>query len=734
MISRRSLLTGFSLLPLAGGIAGCAARASALAAGPAAGGAIPLVGPGTRWNGSPLSGGVPPADPVRTTAKPAILWLIPSDLRLVSNLTIGVDADANGGIKQVDFWVEGQVQTVTAASIYTDTDANGAPRSRYGYWITLNASTFKVISTTGEARIYATAVPNDTTMQSRVIGYDGFTGLDGSYPMSVFPRSVANDWSKTVRLDGTGDYASLSAALAGARAASAEAPLITITQTGAYEVTNAGLAANAYGSGGKGFCTVTAAPGVIATLGRAAAFTPNVPASWTWTPGWEGMEFRGSGIVFDQRNWTLILFNGKPAWMNGCKFTNSIGTVFSYYWNGGLHPGFGSTIPGYWDDVYTEFVALEGALGHQRYTRGCKVNQYAGDVFSGCHYVADNYVYNWSSIPFIGTFQGTTNYTGLRINGPANSTVTKTAGDVQGGNLLLRVSGSTVATIPIGLYGTDTNPTIAAMVTAINAFGSGWSASAQNGRGAMRPSAIGGPTSSSGSTFTDLASSSTLSLNAGFDIHSDWWQGYCGSNTRQNVIIRGNILRAGGGQESSVLNNDDGSNGGHAYDHVVKANVWLGPDGATNAAGGPTYVGGSGASHYVFENNTCHFDFIRVQSSAGDQTYSSFRNNIVGVAKVDTGAPYTWTADTPWINNMYLGSFQGAITGGRNTGNAVYTSALGALFKNFAVGDLTRASVGPLASSLFPRVNAYDGRLLPFAANDIAGAWSMNDPAKTYPF
>ena len=98
MISRRALLGGLSVLPFATSLTACAARG-------ANGGLSGPVGPGPIWNGTPLSGGTPPTDPTRVTAKPAVHWLIPSDLRLVSNLTIGVDADATGGVKQVDFWV-----------------------------------------------------------------------------------------------------------------------------------------------------------------------------------------------------------------------------------------------------------------------------------------------------------------------------------------------------------------------------------------------------------------------------------------------------------------------------------------------------------------------------------------------------------------------------------------------------------------------------------------------------
>ncbi|MBS0363170.1 MAG: hypothetical protein JSR98_17470, partial [Proteobacteria bacterium] len=526
MISRRGLLGGLSLLPLAGGLEGCAARAAALAQAQASTQAaqsttttsIPVVGPGSRWNGQALSGGAPPTNPTRTSAKPAILWLVPSDLRMVDNVIIGVDADANGGVKQVDFWVEGQVQTVTSPSIYTDTDANGKSRSRYGYWIALNASAFKIISATGEVRIFATAVPNNPAMQSRVIGYDAVSGFDGNYPMRVYPRTTANDFTLTIGAGGT--YATVDAAVAAAKTinsgAPAEAPLFQFVSTGFYELNSA---ASNYG-GGKGFATFVAKSGVTATLGRSASFSPTNTASWNWTPGWDGCEFRGSGIVFDQKNWALIAFTSKPSWFNGCKFTNSIGTLFSYYWNGGQHPGYGGTGANYWDDVTTEHVSHQGALGGQRYVQRVASNQYLDDYVSGTHCVVGTYVNSYDISGFIANYQGTP-IGSLKIAGPAGATVSKDAADAPNGHLHLRVNGSEVTSIPLGFYASDNNATITALAAAINAFGSGWSATVQNARGAMRPSALT-TNFPSGTAFTDVAvSGAGASFAAGFDMHVD---------------------------------------------------------------------------------------------------------------------------------------------------------------------------------------------------------------------
>src|SRR5207247_1791668 len=100
------------------------------------------VAPGANWSGAAKTGGVPTvfpngnvaADPIaRTRAKPAIHWVVPSGMVLAPNedLIIGVDADAGGaaaspgaaplysGVKQVDFWVEGTVKTVTTPQFLT---------------------------------------------------------------------------------------------------------------------------------------------------------------------------------------------------------------------------------------------------------------------------------------------------------------------------------------------------------------------------------------------------------------------------------------------------------------------------------------------------------------------------------------------------------------------------------------------------------------------------------------
>ncbi|WP_397400047.1 hypothetical protein [Phenylobacterium sp.] len=730
-ISRRALLGGLSAMPLAAGLMGCAVRAQGSPAAPTG-----PVGPGSAWNGTPLSGGTPPSDPVRTTAKPAAHWLIPSDLRLVANLVVGVDADAKGGVKQVDFWVEGATYSVTTPTILNDNDVNGRPRSRYGFWITLDAAKFRTISATGAARIFATAVPNDTTMQSRVIGItsgDALTdNLRGDYAMTVFPRAVENDWTKTVAPSGA-DYNSLAAAIGAAASAGAEAPLITITQTGFYELNNATSQSNH--ANGKGFLTLRAASGVTATLGRSAPFIPNDPASWSWTPGWDGMEFRGAGIVFDQRNWSTISFTAKPAWFNGCKFTNSIGTRDSVYWNAGCPPIFGPSpahaVYSYWDNVSTEYVI--GGFQTARYVQGCNIRFIGADVVSGVHYVCGNYLRDYRYTYFQSEV-ASLEITYTPLGGQTSATVTKTGADGGQPNLFtLNVNGAPVLNVTLGRIDGDPNQTINQLAATINAFGSGWQARV-TARGDFRASSLGGDQGAHNPKNAN-ALNTKVSIVSSFGIHGDWWQGYSGDRVRENVLIRNNITRDAVGN-NAFLNNDDASNGGRSHDHIVKGNVWLADPGNTGSGGaGPSYFAGPSTSHYVFEGNTHEAEVVRRQAPPGQDTiYSSYRNNIVLKTYTDGGS--AWIADAPWVNNLYVESFVGAMTGGANAGNVTYPQgSFSSLFRDHANGDLRPAVSSALQSSLKARIGVLDGRLQPFAESDIMGAWSKDSGPKTdYPF
>jgi hypothetical protein len=783
MISRRQLLGGLSLLPVSGGLASCAARA--MVAPPSSGGtAVPpsYVAPAASWSGAAKSGGVPAvfpagnvaADPItRTTAKPAIHWVVPSGRRLTpaEDLIIGVDADAGGttnafgqrplyGIKQVDFWVEGGVQSVTVPQFLTWTE-NGVSKTAFGYFIKLRQSDF-VGHLTGEVRVFATAVPNDPTMQNRIIGFDLVSNgqYDGNYPMSVFPRAAgpnpsypANDWTTTVAASGA-SFTTLRGAIDAAVAANAEAPLILITQAGPYELDSAA----ASHAGGKGFMTITTSGNFQAVLRRQAKYFANDTSTLNqWRPGWEGIEFRGAGIVFDQQNFTSILFDNAPAWFNGCKFTNSIGTRDTFYFNGNMHPGFGTPTMSYWDGATVEYQTSHSFPGTgvavQRYVMNCNLHYMASSLFSGTHYLHNVYVRDIST----AWIRVSTPAITIRYSGPAaTATISKDVGDPGPsgtGTITVNIGGS-VTTIPFGATYASTVSTFDSLAVALNAI-PGVTATTVNGRGPMTLRAFNQVSSFVQPIANADIKTAAFSPNCGLDSHASWWQAYAGSTApipnRENVIVRNTVTREYGDLGGAWFEMGVWSGGytaNHLQDVIIKGNTcqMLFPD---NSTGTGINIGSAELQHTVFENNTSNVPQIRDNiEGANDRVYSSIRNNITG-HMIDSalnafaiGAPALWNNTVPWTNCVYAASAFGDIntdTVGSSgnipyVNNASVTAPWKALFLNADGGDYRPAVSGTLRNNFKSAANTYDRSGTAYSATDVAGAWSKNAPAPNWPF
>lgn len=741
---------------------------------------IGTLAPGAGFTGTQCSGypgGTCLSAISRTTAQPAAHWIVPSDMRIVTDKLICVDADAKGGVAYVKFYGEGGTAQVNAPSVVADTDVNGNPRKRFGYCVTLDAAAWKAKTTSGGGRLFAEACPNDPTMQCRRIGQT-YTDLNGDYPMVVLPRTAENDGTYTIGAGGT--YATIAAAMNQACTVDGKgAPIFQFVATATYEIPpNSGCTPD-------GWPVMTAAPGVTATLRRAAAYSGNETdgSVWVWYLGGR-MEFRGQGIVFDQRNWTNIQ-STYPVWYNGVTFTNSIGTRDSFYWSGGVQQGYGS-VGAYWDDVYTEY--LFGGTNGNRYVRGAKIKHTLGDVFTGTHYVADSYVRDADSdFYFLPT-------AGLRVSYSGAGSATIEAGGF-GGSVILKVNGSTVGSFAQGHYSTDTYPNINAIVTAINGVAN-WSATAQNGKGLMRADWIlaTGATAVTGGT----------DLLARFDIHGDLWQAYSGGNTRENVILRNNAFRESNNYSAFMFND-----GTHELDFIIKNNLFLG------SSAGNNWLGGDNMSHYVFDGNlfeatltvrntfpsatetyvvpgtapyqvTVPFasDYISTlfvvdqtasvtlsatggapgvneySVSAGvytvnaaraghtlalvyvhtnhvDTTYSEAKNNILEATSTDSGT--SCSLEAAFVNNL-IGSTSICTpnVAPRESGTFTYTSTslpaqFRALFTDYTNGDFSAAS-STITGNLKPKIDDYDQRYCLRSANDNVGPWSKNCAAAAWPF
>ena len=226
---------------------------------------LPALTPASAWNGAAGSGYASiPADPVRTTAKPALRLITPPFQWFTDAIEIGVMAAANEsgtlfntlGIEAVTFYFEGHSVTVDAPRWHTITTTRG-PRTYFGWWVRLR----KPAGRAGHGHLYAEATARDATMQKRVIG-----------PFTYSPQTTMHDAELTIAPSQTpitgARYASLTTAIAWCKANAKANPLLTITEPGIY---NFGTSTGELYTN-PGYINVTAnVPGVV--IGRTQAAT-----------------------------------------------------------------------------------------------------------------------------------------------------------------------------------------------------------------------------------------------------------------------------------------------------------------------------------------------------------------------------------------------------------------------------------------------------------------------------
>jgi hypothetical protein len=680
----------------------------------------PMVGPSNTWNGVVGSGGTAPTDLTRMNAKPMAQFWAQDRQRIAGDLVIGVYADAGGtsggtlfGVNHVDFWVEGTVKRIASPSIYNDTDANGLPRKRLGYWITLNHAAFLARNAANnEAQIFATVAANDPTIQSRVIG-----------PITIYPEPTANDFSYTVNSannDVSPSFTTLKKAFNAAQAAGANAPLITFTATGFYEMED-GTWTNRTTS--KGFATLTTTPGVTATLRKSAFPTGLVTPAHNWDPRWSGIEYRGAGIVLDYKNIGGITSTGnRHFWLNGAKITNSIGTRDSLYWNKGIRPSGVGGQPGfgYIDDAVIEYVPQ--ACCFLARVSNSNLHDLAGDVFTATPFVAGNY-HNSMNQDFFATPINafTVTYTGA---GAGTIQRTGTNNDL-GGAIFLAVNGATVDSFNLDYITTGSFFDIDQVVARINANAGFHAVRLDNTRRATSIEPFG---------VTALSSAPTT-FTTRFDLHGDWWQGYVGAipaKPRENVVLVHNIqLRYGltGANQSLFLDEPSGNN------DVLWANNWI-DGGILPANVGPPLTP---RTHVVAKHNTLGAIGIPNGGTEVHESYSVYENNVAFDGCFKNPSFFSpWGVRDDFFNNGYISGGHGVPSGTNYVGGFTITgngtTSRAANLTNYATGD-GRPKVGSaLATTLKARIDAYDVRLNPRAATDAVGAFANGAPAPVYPF
>jgi hypothetical protein len=744
---------------------------------------IPDVGPG--------AGGTPPADPTRSgTPKPAAHWFQPDQMVLFQDTVVGLSAYAGGalpaatgypatsGILRVDFWCEGNVQSVYAEGVYVDTDASGNTRKRTGYWIKLKYSLFSSFLN-GTARLFAKIYPSDTTMQPRVIGYgltDGAGSIINDWPQNFLVRSAESDFDKTIGGIGSGaNYTPASGSgnpiadfFNDARTASAKRPKATIITSGNYEAADGNSGTTGTGSA-EGRAVLTVASGITATIRRASALNLNdtsnlggCPQSWRWRPGWPGIEFRsgpGGGLLkFDIQNWPGGFAINGQNWFNGVYQTNS-NTNWMFYQNGSkpcpfnVYSDGGVPQKSYHTDGRREFT--EQCVAQDLLVSGVKMNSCINSPMDQNNFVVGTYVANQISNWYMNPSSTGANgekigNPAITIVGPANATLSVDYVSSFPGVMTLKVGASTIATITIGAIPSD-NPTKPVypsdLAAIINALGGGWSATVPStGNGPLQGMRFFSGFYNNGAAFfvsgTAYDCSSTATGGPGIllslcqDVHTEWWHGYSGSGgVRENVILRDNISRNSIYSSNCILQETN------LNDALIANNVFecIGDNAGDSGQGG---VGGGSQSHVVITNNVFDGGIQNMYTSSGTvDNYCMFSQNMTGWYETYMAS---WNLALRSTDNLYEAGNNGTpppsgTYDSGNTSNGTYRADPAGLFQlaftNKGAGNFL--PTGYPAAHLKPALIAFDGLGIARSASDAPWPWSINavsGDVPLYPF
>lgn len=321
---------------------------------------VATISPGGTWTGVAGSGyaGAPPVDPVRTIAKPACRLLTVPNQVFTDNKIIVFDAEAFGGVQKVRFYCEGNVVDVATLQWTGYTDGRGVERLLYGYAVSINWAACNAVTASGTVDIYAEAVANNGTFQNNVQG-----------PFTFHNRTTAYSVTRTVAPTGA-DHTTLKAAIdyiATNFAANRNARIL-INTSGDYPL----LGVAATYNNAPHWLTIEANTGVTANI------TSNTVRT-TIRPFYDGLRFKGAGIVWDLAKFQLIYTestgNLSQMWMDGIDLIET----------GGRHAVFDGTKP----EQGWIFPSNGGAVTRLYWTGCVATNCYTGfwngRIVTGCH-------------------------------------------------------------------------------------------------------------------------------------------------------------------------------------------------------------------------------------------------------------------------------------------------------------------------------------------------------------
>ena len=490
---------------------------------------ISEISPSASWTGVEGSGFTAlPADPLRSTAKPMIRPLFVPRQRYTDELTIGVAAGANDngslyanlGLQKVIVHFEGNTVELTNPSVQTFPDANGVQRSYIGWWVTLKHSGLD-----GKADVYFEAVPNDNTMQNRVIG-----------PFTMHPAAQLYDYEIEIapslpQITGQ-RYPSFNLMRAYLKGENADTALVTISEAGDYDLHLGAFSSDWNRGSDVGWLTITASAPVriktpLDSNGLPSIFRPRIePVCW-----------RGSNITFDfadtgeyytEPSW------GYENWFDGVAFTNGNGREDLV--RGRPRDLVGQLVRG--QNYLTEctFSSVWNAATSQLLVRGCSVDDCWGDLFGGTECVIGSSIDDFDSSWFrtgVAALQ-------VQYSGSAGSATIRASGTTTTKTWVLTEGGVDIDTFQTlstgGAYLAGTHYTVQNVADWINTH-SGWNATVlDNSRAAY---SLGLEDGLPGGPFAAInAKGSPLTFYTRFDIHADIYQKGDGA-LKENVVIWG---------------------------------------------------------------------------------------------------------------------------------------------------------------------------------------------------
>ena len=326
--------------------------------------------PAAKYDGTAGSGFTAlPNDPARTTAKPWLHMIVPPRQRFTDTLEVVFFAGAlhsgslmdNLGLSHVRVYFEGAEFDIAAPSLRAFSRPDGSTYLCHCW----SAQLTRPSGVTGDAHLYAEAVPSDPLMQSRIIGpflfsmadtlHDAVIEIAPSLPVATGQR-----------------YQDVNAAAEFCRIQGFSNPLLQITQSGTYAL------ASWNGYRPKNHITVEATVQGVEFAGTPGwSYRPPNLSCFTNEVWWKNVTFEFENV----NNYAGTGGNSEQPVFERCTFRNSAGR--EQLWAGTAARQVGYSLSGKPFFLECEISNLHNVFNNASLARGCVVERTTGDFSQG---------------------------------------------------------------------------------------------------------------------------------------------------------------------------------------------------------------------------------------------------------------------------------------------------------------------------------------------------------------